>query len=101
MHCTLFNKNKYNALYRLVFYQTNPCQSSQFQELQDEFHFLCVCQLYQNKRVLLYDGITELHLEFASLIAQEKFVYQLRYENREVATYLEKAYNNHKYHLYE
>ena len=45
--------------------------------------------------------LSELHLEFASLNAQEKFVYPLRYENREVAKYLEKVYDNRKYHLYE
>ena len=42
----------------------------------------------------------ELHPEFASLNVQEKFVYLLRCENREVAKYLEKkAYNKRKYHL--
>ncbi len=34
-------------------------------------------------------------------IVDVKFIYLLRYENREVAKYLEKAYNKRKYHLYE
>ena len=38
----------------------------------------------------MYDRVSELHPEFASLNAQEKFVYLLRYENREVAKYFEK-----------
>ncbi len=43
------------------------------------------------ERVLLYNSVIELHPEFASLNVQEKFVYLLRYENREVAKYLEKS----------
>ena len=42
--------------------------------IEDEFHFLCVCRLYQNERVLLYNRVSELHSEFASLNVQEKFV---------------------------
>ena len=49
----------------------------------------------------MYALVSELHPECASLNAQDKSVYLLRYENRETAKYLEKAYDNGKYHLYE
>ncbi len=75
------------------------CRLCVDQCIEDKFHFLCVCRLYHNETVLLYDHVSELHPEFPSLNPQENFVYLTRYENREVAKYLEKAYIC-KYHLY-
>ena len=62
-----------------------------------------MCLFYQNERVLLNDHVSELHPDFASLNAQEKFVYLLRYydKGRELAKNLEKAYDKHKYYLCE
>ncbi len=57
--------------------EESPCRLC-IDQCTEEFHFLCVCRLYQNEGAFLYDRVSELHPEFASVNAQEKFVYLLR-----------------------
>ena len=55
--------------------------------VEDEFHFLCICELYNHQRISLFEKV-------------DKFIYLLKFENKEVAKYLEFAYNIRKICIY-
>ena len=69
--------------------------------IEDEFHFLCVCERYSFYRNALFTKVLDKNHEFGALSMEDKFIYLLRYENREVAKYLEYAYNMRKTHIYQ
>ena len=69
--------------------------------VEDEFHFLCNCDLYIAHRNSLFDKVTGKNLEFATLSTEDKFLYLLKFENREVARYLERAYDMRKTCIYQ
>ncbi len=69
--------------------------------VQDEYHFLCVCKMYDDVRQVLYNKISSKYQDFRSLTKIDKFIYlTVKFENIEVAKYLVKAFDIGKGCLY-
>ena len=47
--------------------------------IEDEFHFLCICPIYQNLRENLYSSYYNISNDFMDLSGDQKFVYMLIY----------------------
>jgi len=76
------------------------CKLCNQNSVEDEFHFLCTCELYNDQRISLFEKVTAKNAEFAIFSLEDKFIYLLKFENREVAKYLERAYHLRKTCIY-
>ena len=82
-------------------WEERVCTLCKLNYVEDEYHFLCICEQYSFYRKYLYDKATSKHAAFSIMSTEDKFVYLLTYENREVAKYLELAYDMRKASLYQ
>ncbi len=55
--------------------------------VEDEFHFLCICNRYNDIRESLYKKADSRNISFASLSNEDKFMYLMKFENVEVANF--------------
>ena len=76
------------------------CQVCTSNNIEDECHFLCVCDAYDSPRQLLFRAVSQRNSEFENMQVQEKLVYLLKFAGRETAKYLETAFNIRKSLLY-
>ncbi len=75
------------------------CQICHSHEIEDEIHFVTVCNAYEIYRQQLYESITDEH--FTSLGDKDKFVYLLKNEWKLFSVYVEKAWNMRTSILYK
>ena len=68
--------------------------------VEDEFHFLCICESYNLHRNVLFHRVTVKNADFATFSDEDKFIYLMQFENKEVARYLELAYDQRKTYIY-
>ncbi len=61
--------------------------------VEDELHFLCVCSEYDVIRNRMYERVSEEYSDFNVLNTEDKFIYLLRNEWKEVCNYLDKAWD--------
>ncbi len=71
----------------------NKCRNG---NIEDEVHFLCDCPEYESCRVVLYESARSTCAEFYDLAIIYKFMYLMQYNSREVAKYLDCAFNIRK-----
>ena len=67
----------------------NICKSD---EVEDEIHFICVCNTYENERQALYSVVGNNNLFFMNMDVKEKFIYLLKNECNILAKFLEKIW---------
>ena len=77
------------------------CKLCNLDCVEDEFKFLCICDLYSVHRNALFGRVTTKNAEFPNLSTEDKFIYLLRFENKEVAKYLELAFETRKARLFQ
>ena len=76
------------------------CEICDLKETEDETHFLCKCPMYTTTRNRLVDRIVPDIPAFKQLNIDEQFVILLNRLNKEVASYLLKAWQIRKHILY-
>ena len=64
--------------------------------VEDEFHFLCICNKSKDIREGLYNKFVSRNVSFASLSNEDKFIYLMKFENVEVAKFFVRAYEVEK-----
>ncbi len=69
------------------------CQTCEKNIVEDEFHFICVCESYNCYREHLYSDITVKNAMFVTYSDDEKFVYMLKNEWKLLSMYMQKAWN--------
>ena len=63
--------------------------------IEDEFHFLLHCQLYNEERSALFHEITNIEQEFSSLTDRDRLIFLLSNENSQILTWVGKfVYNS-------
>ena len=68
--------------------------------IEDEFHFLCICPYYETERNDLYNYIHHKHGDFVRFNDQEKFIFLMKYHNYKVMKYLKLAWQKRKDKLF-
>ena len=69
--------------------------------LEDEFHFVCQCRLYDDIRSNLFDTIQVKNTEFQTLEPREKFNYILKNEWNLLGKFLKVAWERRTSKLYD
>ncbi len=60
-------------------------------DIEDEIHMLCTCTLYQHLRIEMYNNIIHKNVNFHQLNDDQKCIYPVSTEWKEVSTFLDKA----------
>ena len=68
--------------------------------IEDEFHLLCICPIYQNLRENLYSLYYNICNDFIDLSDDQKFVYMLKQPIRNLIKYVTLAWNLRKSKLF-
>ena len=68
--------------------------------VEDEFHFLCICNFYDDLRENMYQTVAEKCPLFSHKTDEEKLVYLMSHESKSVAKYLCEAWCRRRDHLY-
>ena len=76
--------------------QERVCDMCQLNEVEDEFHFLCRCTAYNDRRQLLFQIIEMKHELFSDLPLWEKFIFVMRNCNVELSKYIKYCWNVRK-----
>ena len=58
------------------------------EKIESEFHFICECKKYNDKRSILFELYAKKYLNFVSLSMQQKFVFLLQNSNKWLAQYI-------------
>ena len=77
------------------------CQLCDENTIEDEFHFLCICQKYDSPRTSMYQTIVRKHNHFTDLAPKEQFRFLMSNCSGEVIKYLKKAWVIRQQHLYK
>jgi len=80
--------------------EERTCEICNTPEIEDEFHFLCVCNKYNNLRENMYQTTSEKYVEFRNLVPRDKFKFLMQKCNRELIKFLKHAWEIRKETLY-
>ncbi len=73
--------------------EDRTCQICNTQEIEDELHFICACNEYNNPRQILYNKISEKSNEFNVLTDKDKFIFIMKHEWKLLCAYLNDSWN--------
>ena len=83
--------------------ENRVCKVCTSNVVEDEKHLLCYCELYRDIRHTMYSNITLRNIDFPNLNGDEKFIYLMNNEWKEVANFLDEAWylRTNKLYLYK
>ena len=76
----------------------NICQEGQ---IEDEFHFLCICNAYEDERTNLYRLVNKKFQDFSSMDDETKFVFLMTKCNFNVIKFIKQAWEKRKSSLFK
>jgi hypothetical protein len=68
------------------------CKVCDFNDIENEFHFLCICNVYNEFRNILYKNVSNHSNNFLHMSDRDKFLYLMEFNWKEVSVYLDKAW---------
>ena len=77
------------------------CNVCDLNEIEDEYHFLCICTLYNDQRQTLFNNVSNKHNEFSNLDMRQKFTYLLSKCSKDVSKFIKRAWDVRKEVLYK
>jgi hypothetical protein len=77
------------------------CEFCHLNEIETEFHFLCICNKYTDLRNVLFEKVHVKHNVFNNLSLEDKFLFMLTNCNHDVAKYIKHAWERRKQLLYK
>ncbi len=75
------------------------CQLCDTQEVEDEIHFVCKCNLYNGLRKTIYRTVEHKHTDFY-MYNKDKFIFLLQKEWKILGKYLVEAWSEHTHTNY-
>ncbi len=77
--------------FRNVKLENRTCQVCKNNDIENEFHFICTCNVYTEFRNAIY---TKIHnIEFIDMTDKDKFIYLMKYHWKDVSEYIELAWD--------
>ena len=77
------------------------CELCNALAIEDEFHFLCVCELYKDPRITLFNKACVSHPQLNELCLKEKFTFLIVNCARDVIKFIKVAWEIRKQTLYK
>jgi hypothetical protein len=71
--------------------EERTCQICKQNEIENEFHFICICNIYTHFRNEMYNKIN--NTDFVDMSDKDKFIYLMKNNWKEVSQYMELAWN--------
>ena len=62
-------------------------------DVEDEKHFLCICQVYDGERYLMYEKVMEKKCNFVNLSTEMKFKYLVTHEYKLLGAFISNCWN--------
>ncbi len=76
------------------------CQLCDTQEVEDEIHFVCICNLYNDLRQNMYRTVEHKHIDFYMCDNKDTFIFLVQKERKILGNYLVEAWSEHIHKLY-
>jgi len=76
------------------------CQLCDIQEVEDEIHFVCKCNLFKGLREIMYRTVQDKHADFYMYDNKEKFIHLAQKEWKILGNYLVEAWSERTNKLY-
>ncbi len=76
------------------------CQLCAIQEVEDEIHFVCKCNLYNDLRKTIYRTVEHKHIDFYMYDNKDKFIFLVQKEWKILGNYLVEAWSECTHKLY-
>ena len=80
--------------------EERTCEICESTQIEDEFHFLCVCNAYEQLRTDMFTRTSQKYPHFQTLSLKDKFIFLLIKCNRELIKFLKLAWDLRKNILY-
>ena len=62
-------------------------------DIENEYHFLCVCPIYNSRRTILFEEIELKHVHFHTLSLSDKFICVMKHCQIEVSKFVNEAWS--------
>ena len=69
------------------------CKLCRLNDIENEYHFLCVCPVYNSRRKLLFEEIELKHVHFHTLSLSDKFIFVMKHCQIEVSKFVNEAWS--------
>ena len=69
------------------------CKLCRLNDIENEYHFLCVCPVYNSRRKLLFEEIELKHVHFHTLSLSDKFIFVMKHCQIEVSKFINEAWS--------
>ena len=76
------------------------CELCDDQKIEDEFHFLCVCQKYSDLRTTLFNSVSSKHEQFTNMNLNDRFKFLIINCAKDVIKFLKNAWDLRKHTLF-
>ena len=80
-------------MYYRVPLEQRLCKLCNSNQIEDEFHFLCICNAYNNEHIIYYREISRDNINFNQLCPFDKFCFILNYNPITLSNYLDNIWN--------
>ena len=87
--------------HRKIELQNRMCKLCNLNEVEDEFHFICKCPLYNYLRKDLYNNMNDINDDFDNLNDFDKFTFILKKSNNCVGRYVLNCFQKRRSFLYK
>ena len=87
--------------FRNIDLENRICEMCVMNVVENEYHFLCECPGYELDRQILYSKIKDRNNSFENLANTDKFHYIIKHEWKNLAKYLQNAWNTRSTALFE
>ncbi len=85
--------------FRNVIVEERVCHVCITGDVENEFHFVCICNVYTTLRTTMYDKIND--VTFYNMKDRDKFVYLMKKHWKQLSQYIERASNYRNNILYK
>ena len=69
------------------------CELCRLNDIENEYHFLCVCPVYNSRRNILFEEIELKHVHFHTLALFGKFIFVMKHCQIEVSTFINEPWS--------
>ena len=85
-HKTFKNNRKRTANERL-------CKLCRLNVIENEYHFLCVCPVFNSRRRIVFEEVELKHVHFHALSLSDRFIFVMKHCQIEVSKFINEAWS--------